>query len=94
VGPAGQGPAPDLPRGVDGTGDGRSSKGRGCTRPGDGSIAVAAQHAREEDLRVGARTPERVLRWGRVRRGDAVGHGRQWRGVAARGGRRRPGAGR
>jgi hypothetical protein len=42
AGPAGQGPAPDLTRGVDGTGDGRSSKGRGCTRPGDGSTAVAA----------------------------------------------------
>jgi hypothetical protein len=26
AGPVGQGPAPDLARGVDGTGDGRSSK--------------------------------------------------------------------
>jgi hypothetical protein len=89
VGPAGQGPAPDLARGVDDTGDGRSSKGRGCTRPGDGSTAVAAQHERgEEDLRVGAQTPGRALRWGRVRRGGAAGHGRQWREVPAREGRR------
>jgi hypothetical protein len=42
AGLAGQGPAPDLTRGVDGTGDGRSSKARGCTSPGDGSTAVAA----------------------------------------------------
>jgi hypothetical protein len=42
AGPAEKGPAPDLARGVDDTGNGRSSKGRCCTRPGDGSTAVAA----------------------------------------------------
>jgi hypothetical protein len=35
---------------------------------------------------VEARTPGMVLRWGRVRREGAAGHGWQWWGVAARGG--------
>jgi hypothetical protein len=74
AGPVGQGPAPDLARGVDGTGDGRSSKGRGCTRPGDGSTVVVAKHARgEEDA------------WRRGRREGAAGHGRQWPAVAGSG---------
>jgi hypothetical protein len=35
VGPAGQGPAPDLARGVDDIGDGRSSKGEAMLLKGN-----------------------------------------------------------
>jgi hypothetical protein len=77
AGPARQGPAPDLARGVDGTSDGRSSKGEvALARRWQHCGGCIARTRRRRPVR-GARTPGRALCWGRIHRGGAAVGGRR-----------------
>jgi hypothetical protein len=65
--------------------EGRCAGGANAGR----ALRVGAANAEEGRGRREQRGHQgRALCWGRIRRGGVAGHGRQWRGVAARGGRR------